>query len=253
MTQKYKLLIEYDGAGFCGWQSQKQGCGVQDALAQAFEKFCGEQVVVYGAGRTDTGVHARGQVGHVVLATKTDAATLRKAVNQHLKPKAVAILAAEEVAEDFDARFSATQRRYCYRFIARAAPLGLDRGRAWHLPQKLNVTAMQEAASVLVGAHDFSTFRSVHCQAASPIKTIDAIEITERDGASGQEVLLQVAARSFLHNQIRSFAGALKWVGEGKWSAQNVQTALAACDRASCPPVAPPEGLTFMQVRYAEK
>ena len=253
MTQKYKLLIEYDGAGFCGWQSQKQGCGVQDALAAAFEKFCGEQVVVYGAGRTDTGVHARGQVGHVVLAKETDAATLCKAVNQHLKPKAVAVLAAEKVGADFDARFSATQRRYCYRFIARPAPLGLDRGRVWHLPQKLNVTAMQEAAAVLVGSHDFSTFRSVHCQAASPIKTIDAIEITECDGQNGQEVLLHVAARSFLHNQIRSFAGALKWVGEGKWSAKDVQTALVACDRASCPPVAPPEGLTFMQVDYAEK
>ncbi|MGC6512663.1 MAG: tRNA pseudouridine(38-40) synthase TruA [Parvibaculales bacterium] len=247
MTQRYKLLIEYDGTPFCGWQSQSEGCGVQDALSGAFQKFCGEQVTVFGAGRTDTGVHARGQVGHVDLAKDTDAETVKKAVNQHLKPLPVAVLGVEAVTDDFDARFSAIRRHYLYRFLDRRAPLTLERDRACWVPVSLDVEAMHEAAQVFLGRHDFTTFRSVQCQSKSPVKSIEAIRV-QRQGA---HIDLTVSARSFLHHQIRSFAGALKLVGEGKWQASDVAEALAACERAACAPVAGPEGLYFMQVDYA--
>lgn len=254
MTQRYKLLIEYDGTPFCGWQSQKEGCGVQNALATAFENFCGTPTTVFGAGRTDTGVHARGQVGHVTLEKDTTADTLRRAVNQHLKPLPIAILSAEMVADDFDARFSAQCRIYRYRYICRRAPLTLDAGRAFHVAHQLDVAAMNDAAQVFIGKHDFSTFRSVNCQAASPIKNVDEISVTKnplpRKTENETEIFLDVTARSFLHNQIRSFAGALKFVGEGKWNRADISAALAARDRAACAPVAPPAGLYFMQVNY---
>lgn len=257
MTQKFKLLIEYDGTSFCGWQSQKARCGVQDAFSGAFEKFCGEQVTVFGAGRTDAGVHARGQVGHVTLENPTDANMVRKAVNYHLRPLPAAILQAEEVDEDFDARFCALKRIYQYRFICRRAPLTLDVGQAWHVPYELDVEAMHEAAQAFVGQHDFSTFRSSHCESASPVKNIDDISVTSKTNSLGtelsNEITINVSARSFLHNQVRSFAGALKLVGEGKWQRADIEVALAACDRRACGVVAPPEGLTFMQVDYLAK
>ena len=249
MTQRFKLVIEYDGAPFCGWQSQAEKCGVQDALSKAVKGFCGEEVTVYGAGRTDTGVHACGQVAHVDIAKETDAATLKKALNYHLKPMPVAILDAQLVAADFDARFSACKRHYLYRFIDRAAPLTLEKGRAWWVPVALNHTQMHAAAQVFLGQHDFTTFRSVQCQSASPVKTIDEISVARQ----GAVIDLKVSARSFLHHQIRSFAGTLKFVGEGRWDSDDVAHALAACDRHACAPVAPPEGLYFMQVDYAAK
>ena len=247
MTQRFKLVIEYDGTPFCGWQSQLEGCGVQDSLADAFEKFCGEKVIVFGAGRTDTGVHARGQVAHVDLEKATDAATLKKAVNQHLKPRPIAILSAEAVTDEFDARFSAIRRHYLYRFIDRRAPLTLDKGKACWSKAPLDADAMHEAAQTFLGQHDFTTFRSVHCQSQSPVKSIEAISVERQADC----VELKVSARSFLHHQIRSFAGVLKLVGEGKWQQSDVAAALAACDRAACAPVAVPYGLYFMQVDYA--
>lgn len=247
ISQRYKLLIEYDGTPFCGWQSQAEGCGVQDALSEAFEKFCGEQVTVFGAGRTDTGVHARGQVGHVDLVKPRDVETIKKAVNQHLKPLPIAILQVEAVDTEFDARFSAIRRHYLYRFIDRRAPLTLDQDRACWVPVSLDSEAMHEAAQVFLGQHDFTTFRSAHCQSQSPVKSIERISVQRRtDG-----IMLEVSARSFLHHQIRSFAGALKLVGEGKWQTSDVADALAACDRAACAPVATASGLYFMQVDYA--
>jgi tRNA pseudouridine38-40 synthase len=240
------LKIEYDGAPFAGWQVQAAGLTVQGVLAAALAAFCGEAVAVQGAGRTDAGVHARGQVAHVDLGKDWDTDTVRDALNAHLRPHPVAILAAERVADDFNARTSAVKRHYLYRIVNRRADLALDRGRAWRLPRPLDAAAMQAAAQRLVGRHDFTTFRAAECQAKSPVKTLDALEVAR----AGEEVTITASARSFLHHQVRSMVGSLALVGEGKWSGDDLARALAACDRAACGPVAPPDGLYLMRVDY---
>lgn len=247
MTQRYKLTIEYDGTPFVGWQKQDNGRGVQDAIADAIAGFCGERVTVAGAGRTDTGVHALGQVAHIDIERETDADTVRDAINFHLKPQPISILEAEAVSGEFDARFSAIKRHYLYRIINRRAPLTVDRQRAWQVPVPLDAQLMDEAAQILVGKHDFTTFRAAQCQAASPVKTLDALDVRRE----GEAIVITARARSFLHNQIRSFAGTLKSVGEGKMSVGDVRAALEARDRSKCGPVAPPDGLYLMRVDYS--
>ena len=243
---RYKLTIEYDGTLFNGWQSQADRRAVQDALSAAIEGFCGEKVTVFGAGRTDSGVHALGQVAHIDLEKEAAPDKLRDAVNFHLKPHAVAVLAAEKVGEDFDARFSARRRHYSYRIINRRAPLTVDKDRAWLVHAPLDAGAMHEAGQVLIGKHDFTTFRSAHCQAKSPVKTMDEVSVSRY----GEEIEIVCRARSFLHNQVRSIVGSLKQVGEGRWSAADMRRALEAADRAACGPVAPPQGLYLFQVDY---
>jgi tRNA pseudouridine38-40 synthase len=243
---RYKLLIEYDGTPFVGWQLQENGLSVQAVLMAALQAFSGETVTVRGAGRTDAGVHALGQVAHVDLQKDHDANTVRDALNAHLRPHPIGVLQVERVSDSFDARFSATQRHYRYRIINRRADLALDRGRAWRVPRPLDTAAMHAAGQRLVGKHDFSTFRAAECQARSPVKTLDVLDVAR----SGEEVQIVAAARSFLHNQVRSMVGSLVWVGEGKWSAGDLAGALAARDRAACGPVAPPEGLYLVRVEY---
>ncbi len=243
---RYKLTIEYDGGPFVGWQVQGSGPSVQGALMVAIEAFCGERVKVGGAGRTDAGVHALGQVAHVDLTKDWDTDTVRDAITAHLRPQPVAVLAAERVPDTFDARFSAIKRHYRYRIVNRRADLALERGRAWRLSRPLDHTAMHAAAQRLVGRHDFTTFRHVDCQAKSPVKTLDRLVVT-RDG---EDLSIDASARSFLHSQVRSMVGALAFVGEGRWSADDLSAALAARDRTACAPVAPPEGLYLVQVDY---
>ena len=243
---RYRLTIEYDGTPFCGWQSQREGGAVQDALSAAIIGFCGETATAFGAGRTDTGVHARGQVAHLDLESAPTPDKLMAGLNYHLKPQPVAVVAAAYAQQAFDARFSALARHYQYRILARRAVPALDRERVWFVPQKLALAPMQEAAAHFIGKHDFTTFRSVQCQAKSPVKTLSDLSLT----GSGDEIIITAAAPSFLHNQVRSLAGALKHVGEGKWSPDQARAALAAADRAQCPPVAPACGLTLMQVDY---
>jgi tRNA pseudouridine38-40 synthase len=243
---RYKLTIEYDGGPFVGWQIQDNGPSVQGMLAQALAAFCGEEVSVQGAGRTDAGVHALGQVGHVDLAKDWDEDTVRDALNAHLRPHPIAILKAERVDGSFDARFSAVRRHYLYRIINRRADLTLERGRAWRIAQPLDLPAMQAAAQRLVGRHDFTTFRNVECQAKSPVKTLDQLEVHR----AADDIQVVTSARSFLHSQVRSMVGALAVVGEGKWSVDDVSIALAKRDRAACAPVAPPDGLYLARVDY---
>lgn len=243
---RYRLTIEYDGAPFVGWQRQANGASVQGALEAAIAAFAHEAVTVKGAGRTDAGVHASGQVAHVDLARPMRPDKLRDAANAHLRPAPVAVLEAEEVAADFDARFSAVRRHYVYRIIDRRPPLALMAGRAWRVPKRLDAAAMDAAAKRLLGRHDFTTFRSAHCQALSPVKTLDRLDVVRE----GESVLILTDARSFLHNQVRSMAGSLVEVGLGRWSADDLVDALARADRAACGPVAPPDGLTLAQVDY---
>jgi tRNA pseudouridine38-40 synthase len=243
---RYKLLIEYDGTPFVGWQMQASGLSVQGVLAAALAAFSGEHVSVRGAGRTDAGVHALGQVAHVDLAQDWDAGTVRDALNAHLRPHPVGVLTAETVPADFDARFSAIKRHYRYCIVNRRADLTLMRGRAWRVPRPLDHAAMQAAAQHLVGSHDFTTFRDTQCQANSPVKMLDQLDVT-RDG---DEVNVSASALSFLHTQVRSMVGALVAVGEGRWSADHLAAALAARDRTACAPLAPPEGLYLARVDY---
>lgn len=243
---RYKLTIEYDGSPFVGWQAQANGLSVQHVVEAGIEGFCGAALKVHAAGRTDAGVHALGQVAHVDFESSVAPDTLRDAVNAHMRPHPVAIVSAEEVPDSFEARFSAVKRHYMYRIVNRRAPLTLDRGQAWLVNRPLDADAMHAAAQALVGHHDFTTFRSVQCQAKSPVKTVDEISVSRY----GEEIEIVARARSFLHNQVRSFVGTLKMVGEGKWTKRDVEKALAAKDRAVCGPVAPPDGLYLLQVDY---
>lgn len=243
---RYRLLLEYDGAGFVGWQRQRHGPSIQQALERAFHAFCGQAAVPVAAGRTDAGVHALGQVAHVDLARDWPAATVRDALNSHLRPAAIVVLAADRVGDRFHARFDAVERSYLYRILARRPPPALQRGRAWHLPRPLSAAAMHEAAQRLVGRHDFSTFRDAQCQAASPVKTLDALTVA----GEGEEILVRARARSFLHRQMRSMVGALRLVGEGRWTAADLAAALEARDRGACPPTAPAHGLYLATVHY---
>src|SRR3954462_12808771 len=227
---RYKIIVEYDGAPFAGWQYQENSPSVQRAIMTAVEAFSGEKVMVHGAGRTDAGVHALGQVAHFDLASERDTDTVRDAINAHLRPLPVAILSAEKVLGDFDARRSAVRRHYLYRIANRRPDLALERGRAWRIPRRPPPQAMHAAAQRLLGKHDFTTFRSTECQAKSPEKTLDQFDVV-RDG---DEVRLIVSARSFLHSQVRSMAGSLALVGDGKWSADDLQAALEARDRTRC-------------------
>jgi tRNA pseudouridine38-40 synthase len=246
---RYKLTIEYDGAAFAGWQVQADRPTVQGVLTAAIEALSGEKTLVQGAGRTDAGVHARGQVAHVDLTRDWNTDTIRDALNAHIRPHAVAILAAEQGAEDFNARTSAVKRHYLYRIINRRADLTLDAGHAWRVPRPLDAAAMHAAAQRLIGKHDFTTFRSTECQANSPLKTLDLLSVA-RDG---DVVNVTTSARSFLHTQVRSMVGSLVMVGDGKWSADDLAKVLAARDRTACGQVAPPDGLYLMRVDYAAK
>jgi tRNA pseudouridine38-40 synthase len=243
---RYKLTIEYDGTPFVGWQMQDSGATVQGVLTDAIAAFAGERATAHGAGRTDTGVHALGQVAHVDFVREWDDDTVRDAINFHLRPHPIAVLAAQQVEPDFDARFSATRRHYLYRIGNRRADLALEVNRAWRVPRPLDDAAMRAAGQRLVGRHDFTTFRASECQAKSPLKTLDRLDVA-RDG---DEVRITVSARSFLQHQVRSMAGSLVHVGEGKWSADDLAAALAARDRAACGQVAPPHGLYLVRVEY---
>lgn len=243
---RYKIIVEYDGAPFRGWQYQADGPSVQGALEDAVEKLSGERVTVQGAGRTDAGVHAFAQVAHFDLSSAPETDTVRDALNFHLRPLPVAVLSAERVGDDFNARFSAKKRHYLYRIGNRRPDLALERGRAWRWPRPLDVEAMHAAAQRLLGNHDFTTFRSTECQAKSPVKTLDQLDVMR----AGEEVHIVTSARSFLHNQVRSMAGSLVNVGDGKWSANDLYDALKSCDRARCGQVAPPEGLYLVRVDY---
>lgn len=243
---RYKLTLEYDGTDFVGWQRQTNGPSIQESLERAVYGFCGETVTAYGAGRTDAGVHALGQVAHVDIEKPTDADTVRDAVNAHLRPQPIVVCAAEAVSDEFHARFSAVERAYLYRILNRRAPPAILKGYVWHLPGGLDVMAMNEAAQILVGKHDFTSFRATLCQAKSPVKTLDALSVTRDD----DDVLIRARARSFLHHQVRNMVGTLKLVGEGKWAAADVAAALAARDRAKGGPTAPAEGLYLTEVVY---
>lgn len=243
---RYRIVIEYDGTPFSGWQFQADAPSVQGAIEDAIAALTGERVTIQGAGRTDAGVHALGQVAHFDLARQVATDTIRDGLNAHLRPHPVAVLTAERVADGFNARLSATRRHYLYRIINRRPDLTLDRNRAWRIPRPLDVPAMHAAAQRLVGHHDFTTFRSTECQARSPLKTLDRLDVV-RDG---EEVRVVTCARSFLHNQVRSMVGSLALVGDGKWSADDVAAALAARDRTACGQVAPPEGLYLVRVDY---
>ncbi len=243
---RYKLTIEYDGTPYVGWQAQDNGVSVQGVLTAAIAAFAGEQVAVAAAGRTDAGVHALGQVAHLDLAKDWDTETVRDAINFHLRPQPVAVLAAERVAGDFDARFSAVKRHYLYRIVNRRADLTLEQNRAWRVPRPLDAQAMHAAAQRLIGRHDFTTFRSSECQARSPVTTLDRLDVAR----AGADLRITAAARSFLQHQVRSMVGSLVHVGEGKWSADDLAATLAARNRAACGQVAPPHGLYLVRVEY---
>lgn len=244
---RYRISIEYDGTPFAGWQIQADEPTIQGALAEAIHRFSGETVSPRGAGRTDAGVHAFAQVAHIDLTKDWDPFRVREAINFYLKPQPIVVLEAERVSADFDARFSATARHYLYRLLPRRAPPALDRNRVWWLPVSLDAQSMHEAAQVLVGRHDFTTFRAAACQANSPLRTLDRLDVSR----VGEEIHVRASARSFLHNQVRSMVGSLKLVGEGKWSAFDLTHALAAKSRAACGPVAPAAGLYFVRADYA--
>ena len=243
---RYKLTLEYDGRGFVGWQRQDNGPSVQEALEDAIEAFSGERVATVAAGRTDSGVHALGQVAHFDLAKTREPGVVRDALNHHLRGRTVSVLAAEAVDGDFHARFSAVERVYRYRIVNRRGPLARDAGRAWWAPSPLDADAMRAAAQILVGEHDFSSFRASHCQAKSPVRTLDELAVERR----GDEVAVTARSRSFLHHQVRNMVGTLVLVGEGKWRAEDVAAALAARDREAGGPTAPADGLYLVAVHY---
>ena len=246
---RFSIIIEYDGTPFVGWQRQENGPSIQTALEHAIKKLTGEDVAVFGAGRTDAGVHARAQVAHFDLSDKWTAEKIREGLNYHLKPNPVVVLECNAVDAGFNARFDAKKRHYLYLIINRRAPLALENNRAWAVKTPLDHDAMHEAAQHLVGKHDFTTFRSIHCQAKSPLKTLDKLSV-ER---CGDTIEIRVKARSFLHNQVRSIAGSLKMVGQQKWQSQHLAEILNAKDRAACGPVAPAHGLYLARVDYSQK
>ncbi len=246
---RYKLTIEYDGRLFVGWQRQKNGLSVQEAIETAFAAFCGHPVNIRGAGRTDAGVHALGQVAHADLAREWQRFTLCEALNAHLRPNLIAVVAAEPVADIFDARFSAVRRHYLYRIVNRRAPLTLDASHAWLVKRPLDAGAMHEAAQILVGRHDFSTFRAAECQATSPIRTLDRLDVAK----NGDTIEIRASARSFLHHQVRSIVGSLELVGAGKWQPADLRAALESRDRSRCGMVAPADGLYFVAVDYEDE
>ena len=245
---RYKLTIEYDGSPFVGWQRQANGRSVQQAIEEALVRLTGEEPTLRGAGRTDAGVHALGQAAHFDLVREWTGDKLRDGLNAHLRPEPVAILLAEAVAAGFDARYSAVRRQYRYRLLVRRAPPVIDRGRVWHVARELDAVGMHDAAQKLVGTHDFTTFRSTECQAKSPVRTLDRLDVVKRD----DELAVEATARSFLHNQVRSIVGSLKLVGEGKWTGADLEAALNARDRTASGPVAPPDGLYLMRVDYPD-
>lgn len=244
---RFKLTLEYDGGPYQGWQRLADGPSVQGAVEEAVEKLTGVRSDVIGSGRTDAGVHAYEQVAHVDIEKPFDPFKLSEALNAHLRPHPIVVLKAEEAAPDFHARFDAVQRAYVYQIINRRSPLTLDRGHAWRVPQLLDTDAMHEAAQRLIGKHDFTTFRDSHCQAKSPVKTLDVCDVLRTDD---EAVAIWCIARSFLHRQVRSMVGTLVEVGLGKMSADDVADALAAADRARCGPVAPADGLYLAKVDY---
>ena len=243
---RFKLTIEYDGSPYQGWQRQDHAPTVQGTIEAAAARLNGSPVNVYGSGRTDSGVHALAQIAHVDFDKALRADQVRDGLNFHLGEAPISILAAEEANAEFHARFDAIERRYLYRIVDRRPRLALDRSRVWRIPVRLDVEAMYEAAQVLVGKHDFTTFRDGQCQAKSPVKTLDEIQVLR----AGHEIHLTYRARSFLHRQVRSFTGSLVEVGLGKWDAEDMQMALEARDRTACGPVASPDGLYLVQVIY---
>jgi len=245
---RYRILVEYDGTPFLGWQRQAQGASVQGVLEDALFQFCGEAASVRGAGRTDAGVHALGQVAHFDLAKSWEPFRVREAMNFYLKPAPVVVLDCAQVDDAFDARYSATARHYRYRILARRAPPALDQHRVWWVPVSLDAETMAAAAPALLGRHDFTTFRAAQCQANSPLRTLDRLEVSR----NGDEIIVEASARSFLHNQVRSMVGSLKLVGEGKWTAGDLKAALEACDRKACGPVAAACGLYLVRVDYGK-
>jgi tRNA pseudouridine38-40 synthase len=244
---RYKLTLEYDGAPFVGWQRQENGLSVQEALEGALAAMTGEPATAHGAGRTDAGVHAFAQVAHVDLQRDWDPFRLGEGLNALVHPHPIAVLAVERVGAGFDARRSASARHYRYRIMNRRAPLTLERGRAWRVKPALDAGVMHEAAQALVGRHDFSTFRDLQCQAKSPVRTLDRLDVIR----VGDEVLVEASALSFLHRQVRSMVGSLVEVGSGRWSAGELKAALDAADRSRCGQVAPPHGLYLLRVDYA--
>ncbi|CAA2137390.1 tRNA pseudouridine(38-40) synthase TruA [Hyphomicrobium sp. ghe19] len=245
---RYRITIEYDGTPFVGWQRQAEGLSIQGLLEDAIRKFTGETVGVRGAGRTDAGVHALGQVAHVDLTKDWAASRVRDAMNFHLRPHPIGIVASDPIDPTFDARFSAVMRHYRYRLLTRRAPPILDKNRVWWTMRDLDAEAMADAAKVFVGRHDFTTFRAAQCQAPSPVKTLDVFDIRR----SGDEIVCEISARSFLHHQVRSMVGSLKLVGEGKWSREDIVSALAARNREACGTVSPASGLYLVGVDYPE-
>ena len=243
---RYKLILEYDGTPFVGWQRQENGPSVQAALEAAVYALCGAHIKAHAAGRTDAGVHALGMVVHIDLEKELPVEKVRDGLSQHLRPAPIVVLHVEQASEEFHARFSCVGRAYEYRIINRRARLTLDRNRAWRIQQPLDAEVMHAAAQTLVGKHDFTTFRAAACQAASPVKTLDEISVTR----AGEEVFVRCAARSFLHHQVRSFAGTLVEVGRKKWRIEDVKAALDAKDRSRCAPVAPSQGLYFLRADY---
>jgi tRNA pseudouridine38-40 synthase len=243
---RWRLTIEYDGGPFMGWQRQDHGPSVQQAIEDALGRMTGEQAAVHAAGRTDAGVHALAMSAHVDIAKALTAHRLREGLNALVRPGPISILSAKPVADDWHARFSCVGRRYLYRILNRRAPPALDRGRAWHIRVELDESAMVEGAAHLVGRHDFTTFRSAHCQSDSPVKTLDRLAVRRE----GEDILVEAAARSFLHHQVRSMVGCLAMVGRGQWSPEDMRKALEARDRAALGFNAPPDGLYFVEATY---
>ena len=244
---RYKIIIEYDGTPFVGWQKQENGRSIQESIESAIKKIFEEEVVIFGAGRTDAGVHAIGQTAHFDIKKKSfDTYVIKNALNDHLRPLPISILDVEEVDENFHARFDAIQRKYLYRIINRKSPLTIEKGRAWQVHKSLSGEPMKKCIPLIEGKHDFTTFRSSHCQSESPIKTIDEVKITQSD----ENIYFGISAKSFLHHQVRSLVGSLKMVGDGSWSIHDFDNALKSKNRSKCGALAPSEGLYFMEVKY---